>query len=222
MSKVNSAIKTIKHIDDLNSRDQWMNFIHPLVKLFVVVIYISFTMATNKYNITRTILLAVVPFVLFILADLEIKDTIRRFKIVLPIVALFGIANLIIDKAPFTIGSYVIRAGVISMITLMLKGIYAVVMAYIFIATTSIEKLCKALRKTHVPNIIVTQIMLTYRYIGLLLEEVEKVLTAYSLRAPGQKGVNFKVWGSLSGQLLLRTFDRAEEIYESMKLRGYE
>lgn len=222
MSKVNSAIKTIKHIDDLNSRDQWMNLIHPLVKLFVVIIYISFTMATNKYDITKVILLAVVPFVLFILADLELKDTIRRFKIVLPIVALLGIANLIFDNAPFKIGSYEIRAGVISMITLMLKGIYAVVMAYIFIATTSIEKLCKALRKIHVPNIIVTQIMLTYRYIGLLLEEVEKVLTAYSLRAPGQKGVNFKVWGSLSGQLLLRTFDRAEEIYESMKLRGYE
>ena len=222
MSKVNSAIKTIKHIDDLNSRDQWMNFIHPLVKLFVVIIYISFTMATNKYDVTRTILLAVVPLVLFILADLDFKDTIRRFKIVLPIVVLFGIANLIFDKATFTIGSYEIRAGVISMITLMLKGIYAVIMAYIFIATTSINKLCKALRKIHVPNMIVTQIMLTYRYIGLLLEEVDKVLTAYSLRAPGQKGINFRVWGSLSGQLLLRTFDRAEEIYESMKLRGYE
>ena len=44
---------------------------------------------------------------------------------------------------------------------------------------------------------------------------------AYSLRAPKQKGIHFKVWGSLSGQLLLRSIDRANEVYESMVLRGY-
>lgn len=222
MSKVDVAIRTIKHIDDLNCRDQWMNRLNPLVKLFVVMFYIAFTMGTDKYNIVRIILLASVPLVLFIIADLEVRDTIRRLKIVLPVVILIGLANLIIDDGMFLIGKVEIRAGLVSMITLILKGIYAVIIAYVFIATTSIEKLCRALRKIHVPNIIVTQIMLTYRYIGILLEEVNKVVTAYSLRAPGQKGINIKVWGSLLGQLLLRTFDRAEEIYVSMKLRGYE
>jgi len=222
MSKVDVAIRTIKHIDDLNCRDQWMNRLNPLVKLFVVMFYIAFTMGTDKYNIVRIILLASVPLVLFIIADLEVRDTIRRLKIVLPVVILIGLANLIIDDGMLIIGKVEIRAGLVSMITLILKGIYAVIIAYVFIATTSIEKLCRALRKIHVPNIIVTQIMLTYRYIGILLEEVNKVVTAYSLRAPGQKGINIKVWGSLLGQLLLRTFDRAEEIYVSMKLRGYE
>ena len=44
---------------------------------------------------------------------------------------------------------------------------------------------------------------------------------AYSLRAPGQKGVHISAWGSFLGQLLLRSMDRAEALYESMGLRGF-
>lgn len=60
-----------------------------------------------------------------------------------------------------------------------------------------------------------------YRYISVLLAETQRVVQAYELRAPGQKGIHFKVWGSLMGQMLLRSMDRAEVIYESMCLRGF-
>ena len=44
---------------------------------------------------------------------------------------------------------------------------------------------------------------------------------AYHLRAPGQKGIHISAWGSFLGQLLLRSMDRAEALYESMELRGF-
>ena len=44
---------------------------------------------------------------------------------------------------------------------------------------------------------------------------------AYSLRAPGQKGIHISAWGSFLGQLLLRSMDRAEALYHSMLLRGF-
>ena len=113
-------------------------------------------------------------------------------------------------------------AGVLSMLTLMMKGVFSVLASYLLIATTSIEKLCYALRLLHVPQILVTQLMLTYRYITVLLEEVNRMTQAYALRAPDQKGVHFKVWGSLTGQLLFRSMDRASAVYESMTLRGYQ
>ena len=68
---------------------------------------------------------------------------------------------------------------------------------------------------------LVTTILLTYRYIVLLLQEANRISTAYALRAPGQKGIHFRAWGSLLGQLLLRSMDRAQLVYESMLLRGY-
>ena len=93
--------------------------------------------------------------------------------------------------------------------------------AYLLIASTSIEKICYALRLIHIPTVVVTQILLTYRYISLLLEEAGRITDAYALRAPNQKGIHFKVWGSLAGQLLLRSMDRADAVYQSMVLRGY-
>ena len=104
----------------------------------------------------------------------------------------------------------------------MIKGIFTVFASYLLIATTTIEKICYALRLLHLPKIFVTQILLIYRYISVLLSEANRITQAYALRAPGQKGIHFKVWGSLVGQMLLRSMDRAEDIYEGMCLRGYQ
>jgi cobalt/nickel transport system permease protein len=53
------------------------------------------------------------------------------------------------------------------------------------------------------------------------MEEVARTLRAYSLRAPAQKGIHHSVWGSLAGQLILRTFERAQRVYQAMCLRGF-
>lgn len=41
------------------------------------------------------------------------------------------------------------------------------------------------------------------------------------MRAPKQKGIYYKAWGSLIGSLMLRSIDRAQMVYESMELRGF-
>jgi cobalt/nickel transport system permease protein len=45
--------------------------------------------------------------------------------------------------------------------------------------------------------------------------------TAYLLRAPAEKAIKMKDMGSFLGQLLLRSFDRAERVYNAMKCRGF-
>ncbi len=108
------------------------------------------------------------------------------------------------------------------MITLMLKGVFCLMASFIFVATTRIEAICCALRKLHVPSMLVTLLLLTFRYIAVMIDEVSVMTTAYKLRAPGQKGIHYKAWGSFLGQLLLRSMDRAEELYASMLLRGFK
>ena len=94
-------------------------------------------------------------------------------------------------------------------------------MSLLLVATTGMDKLAFALRMLKIPKIFVLQLLLTYRYISVLLEEVYKMQRAYSLRAPGHKGIHRHVWGSFAGRLILRTFDRAQRIYQSMNLRGF-
>ncbi len=221
MSKIGSAISEIYRIDTLAARNQWMNRLHPLVKLMLTIFYIFTLVSFSKYNLMGLLSMVVYPIIGFLLADLSIKECIYRLRIVLPLVCAVGLANPFFDRTPLSLGQLIIPAGLISMVTLMLKGCLAVIASYLLIATTTIEKLCYALRLLHVPKILVTQIMLTYRYITVLLDEVNRITQAYALRAPGQKGVHIKAWGTLAGQLLLRSIDRADNLYESMTLRGY-
>lgn len=223
MSKIGNAIYEIHHLDTIANADQWVNRIHPLVKLFVTIAYIAVVVSFNKYDIVGLAGMVIYLLAIFILAEVSFKDSIKRLRVVLPLVCFIGIFNPFFDTAPLEItDGIMIRAGVISMLTLMMKGVFSVLASYLLIATTNIEKICYALRILHIPKILVTQILLTYRYITVLLEEVNRITQAYSLRAPKQKGIHFKVWGSLTGQLLLRSMDRANAVYESMLLRGYD
>lgn len=222
MSKTGKALREIHHMDNLALRDQWVNRIHPLVKFVLTVVYILLVVSFRKYDLAGLLAMVIYPAIVFMIAELSLTECLKRIWIMLPIVCLVGIWNPLFDRTYLTVDGIRISLGVISMVTLLIKGLFGLLASYLLIATTSLDKLCYAFRLLHIPNVLVTQFMLTYRYITVLLKEVNRISQAYSLRAPGQKGVHFKVWGSLAGQLFLRSIDRAGEVYESMLLRGFE
>ena len=222
MSKINNAIHEIHCMDTLSARDQWVNQIHPLVKLVLTIGYIVVLVSFPKYDVAGTAGMIVYPLSVFMLADLSVTDSLKRLRIVLPLVCLLGIFNPFFDKNYILVAGVRVSTGILSMITLILKGIFSVLASYLLIATTSIDKLCYAFRMLHIPKAIVTQFMLMYRYVTVLLEETDRITQAYMLRAPHQNGIHFRAWGSLAVQLLLRSIDRANEVYESMLLRGYQ
>lgn len=222
MNKIGNAIYEIHHIDTLAAKDQWVNRLHPLVKFIITISYITAVVSFQKYDVAGLVGMVIYPIAGFILSELSFWDSVKRLRLVLPLVCFLGILNPIFDKNYILIAGVQISAGVLSMITLIIKGVFSVLASYLLIATTSIDKLCCAFCMLHIPKAMVTQLMLTYRYITVLLEEVNRITQAYALRAPKQKGIHFKVWGSLTGQLVLRSVDRANNVYESMLLRGYK
>ena len=60
-----------------------------------------------------------------------------------------------------------------------------------------------------------------YRDMGVLLEDAIAMITAYRLRSNGRKGPKLSEIGLFIGQLLLRSMDRAERVYNAMKCRCY-
>ena len=207
-----------------------MNQLHPLGKLLTCVIYIAVVASFHKYALDKLLLMACFPVFSFVIGELSLKNALSRMKLILPLVLFVGIFNPFFDRdVLFIIGSaqgagesgIFVTGGVISMLSLMLKGLYSVLAAYVLIATTSIEDICYALRLLHVPRIVVIVILLIYRYFGLMGNEADRIMTAYRLRAPKQNGIDYRAWGTLVGQWLLRSMDRAGEVYESMTLRGF-
>lgn len=223
MSKIENAIFEIEHLSQLAEQDRWVNRLHPLVKLLVTLLYIGVVVSFSKYELLGVFSMSVYPIAMFVLGELSVKDAFRRLRIVLPLVCVVGLFNPFFDRSVAGhVGTVSITGGMLSMLSLMLKGILTVFASYLLIATTTIERICYALRCLHLPKLFVTQILLISRYITLLLAESRRITQAYELRAPGQKGVHFKAWGTLVGHMLLGTVDRADEVYESMCLRGFD
>ncbi len=222
MGKLSDAIYEVHYMDTIAGIDSPIHRIHPLVKLIVTVAYIWFTVSFNKYNVTGLITMVVYPVVLFSLSGISFGHSIKKLRVILPFVILMGILNPFFNREPlFMLYGITVTEGMVSGLTLIIKGMLTVLGGYLLISTTRIEAICYALNLLHVPEILVTQILLTYRYITVLLSEANHIFEAYSLRAPSQKGIHYKVWGSLIGQLLFRSIDRATGLYDAMVLRGY-
>ena len=222
MNKMEKALFELGEMDALAARDTPVHRLHPLAKLLAAVGYILTVVSFDKYDLTGLIVMVLYPVALFQLSGIPVGTCFRKLRIVLPLVMAVGLLNPFFDRAPaFAIGNMVVTGGVLSMLTLMLKGVFCLMASFLLIATTGIDSLCAALRMLHVPSMLVTLLLLTYRYVGVMTEELSVMTDAYHLRAPGQKGIHHSAWGSFLGQLLLRSMDRAEELYSSMQLRGF-
>ena len=222
MDKITKAGFELREMDALAAQASPVHRLHPLCKLAVTVAYIAVVVSYSKYDFSGLMVLVLYPVLMFQAAGISIRLCFYRLRIVLPLVCAVGLVNPFLDHTPLlTLGGVVITGGWVSMVTLMLKGVFSLMASFLLIATTSIDSLCAALRKLHVPGLLVTLLLLTYRYISVMIAEVAVMTDAYHLRAPGQKGIHISVWGSFLGQLLLRSMDRAEELYQSMQLRGF-
>ena len=223
MSQLLEKRLELKDIDMLSSQDSVVHRLHPLSKFLVTILYIVIVISFPKYNFSGLLTMILYPIVMFQLAVVPIRTCFIKLKVVLPLVCAVGIVNPFLDHTPILqLGNITITGGVVSMLTLMMKGVFSLMSSYLLIATTSIDSICGALRRIHVPDMMVTLLLLTYRYVGMMMDEVGVMYDAYMLRAPGQKGIHISAWGSFLGQLLLRTIDRGEELYNSMLLRGYK
>ena len=214
MNDLKRTSDRMRRLEVTAQKKGWLNDIHPASKLFVTLACIILVISINQYNLPGLLGMCIYPVVLFVIGEISIKEFLYRLRMILPLVCLVGIFNPVFDKRPmFYIGSVCVTYGVISMITLMLKGVLTISAAYLLASTTPIEKICAALRHLHFPKMIVTVILLIYRYMSLLMSEASRMTQAYMLRAPGHKGIHIKAWGSFAGNLLIRSIDKAKTVY---------
>ena len=113
--------------------------------------------------------------------------------------------------------------------SVLIKSWASVTAAVLLTSTTPANGLLSALRALKMPAILVSVVMLMYRYLFVLVDETQRMLRARSARSaavgPGSGGS--VVWraksaGGMAGSLFIRTLDRSERIYMAMLARGYD
>jgi cobalt/nickel transport system permease protein len=222
MDKISKSMYGIRYMDEAAQNDTVIHRLNPLVKLLVSFIYILTAVSFNKYEIVSMIPMVIYPSIVFNLGDIKFMPILKRSMVVLPLILFVGISNPILDRETVIIfENVIVSRGILSYISLIIKSTLSVICGMLLIATTSIDDIAKALGSIHVPKIFIIIFLLTYRYIYVLIDEFSNISTSYFLRAPGQKGLHHNLWGPLLGQLLMRTYERAQSIYNAMCLRGY-
>jgi cobalt/nickel transport system permease protein len=92
----------------------------------------------------------------------------------------------------------------------------------LFVATTGLNKVSAALGWFRMPRVLIVQLLFLYRYLFVLSGEVARALRAHGLRSPSRPMPSLRIAGSMLGQVLLRTVDRAQRIHSAMLCRGFD
>jgi cobalt/nickel transport system permease protein len=222
MPTIAESLNNIRLLEELSGQATPVHRLHPLAKLLTTLSFLVATVSFGKYDLSAMLPLIIYPAALMITGDIPSAPLFKRMLIISPLAIGLGVFNPLFDRMPLIILPWLqISGGWVSFAVIMLKFVLTVLAALILVATTGITGIAAALRALRIPKIFVMQLILTYRYIALLLEEVARILLAYSLRSPFSRGVHFSAWGSLSGQLLIKTHLRAQRVYESMLCRGF-
>ncbi len=222
MADIRSKVYEIYSLEQLSSGKSGIHRLHPLVKMAATLVYMICILSFDRYALSRLVPYIFYPVVIMSMAEIPYQMILKRALVALPFCIFAGLSNVFFDHGTATvIGGIAVSYGLLSFFAIMLRSLFCVSAILILVAVTPFAELTAQLRRLHVPDMLVSLFEMTYRYIGTLLGEASSMFTAYSLRSRNSKGLEMKHMDSFVGQLLLRSFDRAERIYDAMKCRGY-
>ncbi len=134
-----------------------------------------------------------------------------------------------------TIGDLVISLshdGFIHFVSLGIKSWLSVIAAVLLASTTSFNELLLAFRSLKTPRLLVAVLGLMWRYLFLMVDEVDRLARARLSRsgrnprsrtqAGGSLIWRARVTGSMTGSLFIRSIERSERVYQAMLARGYD
>jgi cobalt/nickel transport system permease protein len=177
----------------------------------------------HKYDPARLAPLVIYPMAIMVIGRIPFSYILKKVLIASPFVLFVALFNPILDRNPvMELGSFVISGGFLSFTSILVKYVLTVSAGLALIACTGFDAICSALSGMGVPTAFTIQLLFVYRYIFVLGEEAARMARARALRSFGDRGMGIGVYGSMLGQLLFRTMDRAQRIHLAMMCRGFD
>lgn len=114
-------------------------------------------------------------------------------------------------------------AGLQNAIRLFFKALGTVSCLYYLSLTTPMVDLLAALRRLKVPKLLVELMGLIYRFIFVLLETADMMITAQNSRL-GYSSISsgYRSLAAVASTLFIRAYKRSDELYTALEARGYD
>lgn len=119
---------------------------------------------------------------------------------------------------------HVTDAGLEVAAALAMKTIALVTLALTLVASAPLHVTLAAAGRLGVPQLLVHLTMLTYRYVFLLLDELNRLRIALRVRGfrNAMSGHAYRTIGQVTGTLIVRGADRADGVAQAMRCRGFD
>ena len=223
MPSVATGLSALDRLDRLSRLDTPVHRVDPRAKVITTAVFVVCVVSYGKYDLLGLLPFALFPVALATEGGLPLGFLARLLLLASPFALIMGAFNPLFDQEVIaSVGSVPVTGGWISYASIVLRFLLTVAAALVLTATTSFTGVCLALQKLKVPDVLVTQLLLLFRYIFVLGDEAARMGQARRLRSFGRRGMGWRVYGQMLGQLLLRTFARAQRIYQAMKCRGFD
>lgn len=222
MSKIDNALATL-HALDCGEADSCPSYASGAPAcLLITLVYLAVMLSVPLQQLSRLVWMAAYPIVWSSLAGVGYGRLFVQSLYALPFIVFVGIFNPVFDTAPaFSVGGVSVSQGWVSFVSILLRGMLSVQAVLLLLRVCGFTRICHTLRRWHVPAVFVAQLMLVYRYLGVLLEELRTMSRARMARAYGQRHLSLSLWGTMAGQLFLRSVERAGRVHRSMLARGF-
>ncbi|RMG03541.1 MAG: cobalt ECF transporter T component CbiQ [Nitrospirae bacterium] len=216
------GLYSIGYLDSLAYKDTPIHRVDPRVKIVTTLFFLVTVVSMPAYQISGLMPFFLYPVFLIVIGDIPLGFLFKKLLIVSPFVLMVALFNPLFDKTPvLVIKGITITGGWLSFISIITKFVLTIGTAVLLVATTSFNGICEGLSAMRLPRVFVTQLMLLYRYIFVLIEEALRMVRARDSRAPVKRAKSIGVFVQLVGVLLVRTISRAERVYAAMLSRGF-
>lgn len=216
------GLLAFRRLDELARGDSPVHRLDARAKVLVTLGYVAVVMSYGRHEVAALVAFAVFPVAVVALGQLPLGWLLRKLAYVLPVALIVGLPNLLFDREVLLHwGGLDITGGGLSVLAIVLRTLLATAAALLLVAVTGMPDLCRALGRLGLPQALVVQLLLLYRYLAVLAEEALQMTLARELRGNGQ-ALPLRQAGPLLGSLLLRTWARAERIHLAMRARGFD
>lgn len=223
MPSLEEGLYDLGRLDRLSYGDSGVHRLDPRAKVLTTLVFLVCVVSFSKYEFVAMLPFVAFPIALSAEAELPLGFLLRKLVAVAPFAILVGIFNPLLDREVVAyLGGLGISGGWVSYASILLRFFLTTIAALVLIATTSFSGVCAALSRLGMPDVLVTQLLLLYRYIFVLGEETMRTARARALRSFGGRGMGLRVYSHILGHLLLRTYARATRIYQAMLARGFD
>jgi cobalt/nickel transport system permease protein len=215
------------YLDKYADGDSFFHRLDSRVKFLAAVVFTTIVLLSGLKAAAVLFCFAVGPFAVLVWAGIPLSFVFRRILVVCPFVLILALSCPLYDRRPehIALGTYIfsITSGWLRCVSILSKFVVTMMTLFALVCTTRFSDLLAGLEKMKMPQILVIQLGMLYRYLFVLVDRVHHILRARNTRKLRNLGFRQEtaVAAAMTGALFISSIETSQKIQTAMQARGF-